>query len=217
MVLWSSQGLKDGPIVFFLALSILATLRLNRKFDVKYLLVLAPSLFALLSLRFYVFYMIAAAVGGAFVIGAGKMSATSFIVSLPVIIFRALALTYLVSCVFQRPDRTIRQSRKNPVSLRTPPSLPSRFSAQMTFPQVRALYQPFHRFALFALCPFPWQLASLRQSITLPGNGGLVGFVPLIDPGTLVFNQVSLTADFTDPDFHGYAFYSVLDFPGQRW
>ncbi len=37
LVLWSSQGLKDGPIVFFLALSILATLKLSRKFDLKYI------------------------------------------------------------------------------------------------------------------------------------------------------------------------------------
>ena len=37
LVLWSSQGLKDGPIVFFLAVSILATLKLGEKFSVKYI------------------------------------------------------------------------------------------------------------------------------------------------------------------------------------
>src|ERR1700730_3224497 len=36
LVLWSSQGLKDGPIVFTLALSILATLKLGERLTVKY-------------------------------------------------------------------------------------------------------------------------------------------------------------------------------------
>src|SRR5437867_3241102 len=58
LVLWSSQGLKDGPVVFLLALSILATLRLGEKLSLKYVVILVFSLFSLLSLRFYVFYMI---------------------------------------------------------------------------------------------------------------------------------------------------------------
>ena len=78
LVLWSAQGLKDGPIVFFLALSILATLKLGEKLTAKYLLVLLGSLFALLSFRFYVFYMICIAIAGAFVIGMQTITAKSF-------------------------------------------------------------------------------------------------------------------------------------------
>jgi len=52
IVLWWSQGLKDGPIVFVLALCILATLKLGEKLSFKYIIVLTFSLFALLSLRF---------------------------------------------------------------------------------------------------------------------------------------------------------------------
>src|SRR5205814_9773367 len=36
LVLWSSQGLKDGPIVFLLAVSMLATLRLGERITAKY-------------------------------------------------------------------------------------------------------------------------------------------------------------------------------------
>ena len=43
LVLWSAQGLKDGPIVFFLTLSILATLKLGEKLSLKYLVVLVCS------------------------------------------------------------------------------------------------------------------------------------------------------------------------------
>jgi len=48
LVLWSSQGLKDGPIVFCLALSILATLRLGEKLSLRYVAVLVCALLALL-------------------------------------------------------------------------------------------------------------------------------------------------------------------------
>src|SRR5205085_107112 len=69
LVLWSSQGLKDGPIVFLLALAMLATLRLGEKVSAVNITVLALAMFAIFSMRFYVFYMVAAAVVGAFVIG----------------------------------------------------------------------------------------------------------------------------------------------------
>src|SRR5688572_10079531 len=78
LVLWSSQGLKDGPIVFFLALSILSTLKLGEQLSAKHITALIVSLIALLSLRFYVFYMICIAVVGAFVIGVQTVTAKSF-------------------------------------------------------------------------------------------------------------------------------------------
>src|SRR5205085_12117929 len=36
LVLWSAQGLKDGPVVFLLALAMLATLRLGERLSVRY-------------------------------------------------------------------------------------------------------------------------------------------------------------------------------------
>src|ERR1051325_8524739 len=68
LVLWSSQGLKDGPTVFFLALSILATLRLGNKLTLRHLLILILSLVGVLAFRFYIFYMMVAAIVGAYVI-----------------------------------------------------------------------------------------------------------------------------------------------------
>src|SRR5437667_2239160 len=75
LVLWSSQGLKDGPIVFFLALSILATLRLGQKLNAFNLIILVLALFGVLAFRFYVFYMLAAAIAGAFIIGMRPVTA----------------------------------------------------------------------------------------------------------------------------------------------
>ena len=51
LVLWSSQGLKDGPIVFLLALAILCTLKLGEKLSLKYVAVLAFALLGLVALE----------------------------------------------------------------------------------------------------------------------------------------------------------------------
>ena len=171
LVLWSSQGLKDGPIVFFLALSILATLKLSRKFDVKYLLVLLCSLLSLLSLRFYIFYMIAAAVAGALVIGAGKLTTVSFVRQFALIITIGLALTYLgitryanVQLESYTKLERIQRSRLDAAT-----SARSGFSAGSDVSTSEGALSTIPVGLLYLLfAPFPWQLATLRQSITLP-------------------------------------------------
>lgn len=171
LVLWSSQGLKDAPIVFLLALSILATLKLGQKLSLKYLAALIVALFCLLSLRFYVFYMILAAIGGAFLIGMREVSAQSFARQFVVVIALGLSLTYLGVTRYanvqieayggldqvQRSrldaSRTAKSGFEKDVDVSTT-------SGALTTIPTGLLY------LLFA--PFPWQLASLRQSITLP-------------------------------------------------
>jgi hypothetical protein len=171
LVLWSSQGLKDGPIVFLLALTILATLRLGQKFSAKWVMVIIGSLFCLLSLRFYVFYMMAVAVGGAFLIGTRAITAQGFLRQFIVIIVLGLGLTYLGVTRYanlqfgtygswemvQRSRQDASHSAQSGFSKDVDVSTTS--GALTTIP-IGLLY------LLFA--PFPWQLASLRQSITLP-------------------------------------------------
>ncbi len=170
LVLWSSQGLKDGPIVFFLALSIMATLKLTRKFDAKNVAILVISLFAVLSLRFYVFYMLVVAVAGAFVIGAGKLSALSFVRQLAVIIILGLALTYVGITRYanqlqhytnlERIQRSRQDSATRGQSGFAPQSDVSTSEGALSTIPIGLLYLFF--------APFPWQITSLRQSITLP-------------------------------------------------
>jgi hypothetical protein len=171
LVLWSSQGLKDAPIVFLLALSILATLKLGRKFSTKWVALLVISLFCLLSLRFYVFYMMVAAVGGAFLIGMRAITAQSFVRQFVVIVVMGLSLTYmgvtryanLQLDTYANMDAVQRSrldaSRSAQSGFGKDVDVSTTSGALTTIP-VGLLY------LLFA--PFPWQLASLRQSITLP-------------------------------------------------
>jgi hypothetical protein len=170
LVLWSSQGLKDGPIVFLLSLSMLATLKLGERFNVKYFLVLVGALFGILSLRFYIFYILLAAIAGAFVIGLRGFSARSFVRQFVVMIAIALALAYLgvtryASSQIENFDlQRVQQSRadlaQSAASGFGKETDVSTASGALTAIPVGMVY------LLFA--PFPWQLASLRQSITMP-------------------------------------------------
>jgi len=171
LVLWSSQGLKDGPIVFFLALSILATLRLGEKVSLKYLAVLLCSLLAVLSLRFYVFYMLCVAIGGSFVIGMKSLTTTTFIRQFVVIILLGLGLTYLGITRYANVQlerfgtlESVQRSRQDAAR-----SAESGFGKDVDVSTTRGALSVIPVGMLYLLfAPFPWQLASLRQSLTLP-------------------------------------------------
>jgi hypothetical protein len=171
LVLWSSQGLKDGPIVFFLALSILITLKLGQRFDLKYIGVLVCSLFAILSLRFYVFYMISAGVGGALLIGMQKASATSFIRQFGIVFAIGLGLTYLgVTRYADLQFKHYANLERIQISrLDSAKSGQSGFSVQSDVSTSEGALKTIPIGMVHLLfAPFPWQLGSLRQSITLP-------------------------------------------------
>lgn len=171
LVLWSSQGLKDGPIVLFLSVAILATLKLGQKFSFKFLTLLICSLFAVLTFRFYVFYMILAAVAGGFVIGMQKLSATNFLRQFAVIVVIGLSLTYLgvrryanVQLSYYSNLSRVQRSRLDAAS-----SANSGYGRDIDVSTPTGAISSIPLGLIYLLlAPFPWQLSSLRQSITLP-------------------------------------------------
>jgi len=171
LVLWSSQGLKDGPIVFTLALCILATLKLGEKLTVKYFLVLGASLICLLSLRFYIFYMMVAAIAGAFVIGMRKVTAQSFARQFVVIVGIGLAMTWLgitrdANIQLERYGNleAVQRSRADAAQ-----SAKSGFAADVDVSTTQGALIAIPIGLVYLLfAPFPWQLNNLRQTITLP-------------------------------------------------
>lgn len=171
LVLWSAQGLKDGPIVFCLALAILATLKLGQKLTFKYILVLILTLAALITLRFYVFYMICAAIAGAFVIGMQQISATSFVRQFTAMMVLGLALTYVgvtrsATAQFERYGSLENLQRSRNDLARSAESGFGRDVDVSTSSGALSTIPLGMVYLVFA--PFPWQITSLRQSITLP-------------------------------------------------
>jgi Dolichyl-phosphate-mannose-protein mannosyltransferase len=170
LILWSSQALKDGLIIMALAFSILATLRLMEKMTTTYVLVLIGCLLALFSLRFYIFYMMCAAVAGSFVLGMKTLSAQGFIQRFIAVGVIGLAFTWFgvlqsAGMQFERFAnlKQIQTSREDQTAAGSgfmkDVDVGTTEGALTVIP-VGMLY------LIFA--PFPWQFTTLRQIITLP-------------------------------------------------
>jgi 4-amino-4-deoxy-L-arabinose transferase-like glycosyltransferase len=170
LILWSSQALKDSMIILALALSILATLRLMEKITVQYVVVLIGALLLLFSFRFYIFYMMTAAVAGSFFLGAKAFSAQGFMQRFIAVAAIGLAFTWFgvlqgASVQFERYAslKMVQTSREDQaaagsgfmkdVDVQTT-------EGALTVIPIGLLYLMF--------APFPWDFATLRQSITLP-------------------------------------------------
>ncbi|MDQ3634406.1 MAG: glycosyltransferase family 39 protein [Acidobacteriota bacterium] len=94
MIIWSSQMLKDGFILFFLVVSMACIIELHEKIDYPAIFILLISLFGLLAFRSYICYMVTAAAIGSFIIVAGKTS-ESIIKRLVALLIIATAVGYL--------------------------------------------------------------------------------------------------------------------------
>jgi hypothetical protein len=126
---------------------------------------------SLMALRFYVFYMICVAIAGAFILGMQQVSATSFARQFIAMILLGLALTYIgvtrsASVQLERYGsmQQLQTSRRDlarsaDTGFAKDVDVSTTSGALSTIP-VGLVY------LLFA--PFPWQITSLRQSITLP-------------------------------------------------
>ena len=170
LILWSSQALKDGLIILCLALSILATLRLMEKIKVGYVLVLIGALLGLFSLRFYIFYMMCAAVAGSFFLGSKAFSAQGFIQRFIAVGAIGLAFTWFgvlqgASMQFERyANLKIVQASRDDQSAAGSGFMKDvdvqTTEGALTVIPIGLLYLMF--------APFPWDFATLRQTITLP-------------------------------------------------
>jgi 4-amino-4-deoxy-L-arabinose transferase-like glycosyltransferase len=171
LILWSSQALKDALIIMALGLCILATLQLMEKITFRHLLVLGICLAALLSLRFYIFYMMAAAVGGSFIIGLKSASAQSFIHRFVAIAAIGLVFTWFgvirfAAVQFEKYGnlQMVQLSRMDQAR-----SAESGFAKDVDVQTTEGALTVIPIGLVYLLfAPFPWQLASLRQSIALP-------------------------------------------------
>ena len=170
IILWSSQGLKDGPIIFCLVMSMMATMKLGERLNTKYFLVLIGGLLGLLSLRFYIFYMAIAAVGAAFVAGRQRITSQSLIRQFLIILAIGLTMTYLVG--LRRAGEqlegygNLKRVQQSRADLTTAQSAFAKDVDVSTGSGALAALPIGATYLLFA--PFPWQLANLRQTITLP-------------------------------------------------
>ncbi len=167
-IIWTSQLLKDGLIIFLLVLSITLVIQLQQKYNYLSLILLILSLFSILSLRFYIFYMVAIAVVGSFVIGSAN-SNQSIIKRVLAILVIGIGLTYLgvlrnASSDIQYADLKKVQNSRLDLS-RSESGFGEDTDVSTTQGAITAIPVGF-LYLMFA--PFPWEVSNFRQAITLP-------------------------------------------------
>ena len=171
LVLWSCQGLKDGPIIFLLTLSMLATLKLGERFSLTYLSTLLLALCGLLTLRFYVFYIVVIAVAAAFVLGRRQLTAQSLARQMIIIILVGLGLAYfgVTRYASQQLETFASADQLQRIRADASQSAASGYGEDLDVSTASgALSTVPLGLTYLLLAPFPWQLASMRQAITLP-------------------------------------------------
>ena len=171
MVLWTCQGLKDGPIIFLLTVSMLATLKLGNRFSIKYVTALALSLCGLITLRFYVFYIIVLSITAAFVMGRRQLTAQSFARQFIIISVVGLALAYFGVSRYagQQFESYGNLKQLQLMHLDASQSAKSGFGQDIDVSTTQGVLTAIPiGMTYLLLAPFPWQLTSLRQMITLP-------------------------------------------------
>ena len=169
-IIWSSQLMKDGLIIFLLVLTMTMVLQLQEKFNYGALLLLIFSMFGILSLRFYIFYMVAIAVAGSFVVGLST-SVQSIARRTAVLVLMGLALTYLgvirnASVDFENYGNLERvQNSREDLARSAQSGYGEDIDVSTTEGAISVI--PIG-FAYLMFAPFPWEITNFRQAITLP-------------------------------------------------
>lgn len=170
LVLWSSQGLKDGIICFLLASAINLLFSIHKQFSYGNVVLLLGAIVGIYTLRFYIFFAFAVAVVGSFFLSAQKTVA-SVGKQIAVLVIITLGLTYLgvLRNVQENLDRfgnleTLQNSR-----LDQSRSAESGFGEDIDVSTPTGALQAIPIGLLYLmLAPFPWQISNLRQLMTLP-------------------------------------------------
>ncbi len=169
-IIWSGQLLKDGLIIFLLVVAMTMVMQLQARFNYGAVVMLIVSMFGILSLRFYIFYMVVVAVVGSFIVG---MSSTqrSMLRTAVILAVVGFALAYLgvgqrasvELSTFGRLER-IEGSRKD-LARAADSGYGEDLDVSTTSGALAAIPVGF-TYLMFA--PFPWQASNVRQAITMP-------------------------------------------------
>jgi hypothetical protein len=169
LILWSAQGLKDPIIIVALCAVILATLKLRARLAPGSLTLVALGFFVLYSMRFYVFYVMVAALLSSIMMGSAA-TFREFARQAAVLTAVGAVLIYAGGA-----DQAMRQY--NTINLETLQAIrhdqatraSSGFGADTDIRDEGGFWKVLPVGALYLIfAPFPWQLTNLRQAITLP-------------------------------------------------
>lgn len=186
MIVWTSQLLKEGFIIFFLALSLLAALNLQKKFGYNWIIYLLTALSGLFILRSYIFLMVAVAIFGGFIL-TSKASAENLVSRFIACVVIATAFAYMgvwnisndqmqafgnLDKIQMSRDWASKAANSGVVKEETNVSTSEGALSALPIGLVNLL-----------LAPFPWQVGSLTQGLTMPEMVLWWGSLPFLISG----------------------------------
>jgi hypothetical protein len=167
MVLWSSQGIKEALIMFFLSLCAFLTLKLCRKIRVADFALLIFSLSCLYTLRHYVFYILFLAITAALLFAAKKFTPVRLLQGGLLVVMLGITFAYLGSG--QKIENQLDLQRLQMGRDWASKEANSGFGREvdLTDPQAALAYLPLGAiYVLFA--PFPWMIRNMMHLAMLP-------------------------------------------------
>jgi 4-amino-4-deoxy-L-arabinose transferase-like glycosyltransferase len=187
VVFWSGGIYKDPAIMLCIALCMYAVLKLNNELTVRYVLLFVGASLALMTLRFYVFYFVAFATMGTFVLSQRRGIAGS------VGTYIVLIGVFVAAFTFAARRETVEQQRSYFTLERL----------QITRSDQAALGQSSYErkadvsttqgalsvlpvgLAYLLFAPFPWAVRGIRQALTVPETLVWYALMPALVRGLL--------------------------------
>jgi hypothetical protein len=184
-VIWSGQLLKDGLIIFLLVLAMTMVLQLQERFNYAAVVLVILSLAGIITLRFYIFYMVAIAVAGSFIIGTANTMQSVARRSI-VLVLMGVSLTYMG--VIRNASSDLEKygdlDRIQNSRLDLARSAESGFGEDTDVSTAEGAITAIPiGFLYLMLAPFPWQATNMRQAISLPEVFAWWAMIPLLISG----------------------------------
>lgn len=168
LILWTSQEMKDGPIILCLSLCVLFTLRVRAKPDIRSFILLLASLACLYTLRHYMSYITFAAVAGTLLLTTKhKFSALRVLQGALMVTFIGLAMAYFGAGETARKTIDLERIQSSRKWNATAANSGYGGDVDITDPNAAISFLP-TGIAYVLLAPFPWMITSAKQLVTLP-------------------------------------------------
>ncbi|HEX4948338.1 MAG TPA: glycosyltransferase family 39 protein [Blastocatellia bacterium] len=166
LVLWSSQAIKEAPIMFCLALSAYLGMKICRRFDLLSFVGLLAALFAMYSLRHYAFVILFVGIAGALIFTSLKFSLVNGIQGLLLTVVLSITFIYFGADQPLNQYTLQRMQRGRAWAARV---TGSGYGGEVDVSDTRAALKFLPIGILYVLfAPFPWMVKTLGQAIAVP-------------------------------------------------
>ena len=187
MIFWSCAMYKDPSILLSIAVSMYSVLRLRERFTARYVLLFLASCLYLMSLRFYVFYMVAFATLGTFLFAQRRGVFSGLLAQI------ALVSAFVAAMIFGVRGETIEQQssyfdlEKLQLARAGQATLgKSAFGSDINVSTTEGALAALPVGLVYLLfAPFPWAISGIRQLMTVPETLVWYALMPALVRGLL--------------------------------